>query len=134
MEPGTRAVAVLMYWHGMGRAEIGRTLGICEGTVLRRMEKARVDANLRRGISAPTELGRKSSALKLEGFRSGSLVAVSPVGRDRHKEVLWSCRCDCGNFTTRAAGKIKSRHVRFCSRLCPACAAKSASHVATREL
>lgn len=32
----------------------------------------------------------------LTGQRFGKLVAVKCVGRDRHKNALWLCDCDCG--------------------------------------
>lgn len=32
----------------------------------------------------------------LAGQRFGKLVAVECVGRDRHRNALWLCRCDCG--------------------------------------
>lgn len=35
----------------------------------------------------------------------GLLTALKPVSRDKHNNVLWLCRCDCGNETvTRGAG------------------------------
>mgnify|MGYP003298328344 CR=1 FL=1 len=33
----------------------------------------------------------------LTGQRFGKLVAVEIAGQDRHKNVIWRCKCDCGN-------------------------------------
>lgn len=35
----------------------------------------------------------------IAGQRFGSLVAIEPVGKDKHGTYKWKCRCDCGNDT-----------------------------------
>lgn len=35
-------------------------------------------------------------SIDLTGQRFGRLTAVEPEGRDKHGNVLWRCRCDCG--------------------------------------
>ena len=32
----------------------------------------------------------------LTGQRFGKLIALEPIGQDKHKNVIWLCRCDCG--------------------------------------
>jgi hypothetical protein len=32
----------------------------------------------------------------LRNKRFGKLVALKPLGLDKHKEMLWECKCDCG--------------------------------------
>ena len=32
----------------------------------------------------------------IRGVRFGRLVAIEPVGSNRHHKVLWRCLCDCG--------------------------------------
>ena len=34
---------------------------------------------------------------RLEGQRFGKLTVIEEAGRNKHKEVLWKCLCDCGN-------------------------------------
>ena len=41
------------------------------------------------------------------GHRFGRLVAVVPVGRNRWRNVLWRCKCDCGNLTVVSSSDIK---------------------------
>lgn len=33
----------------------------------------------------------------ITGQRCGKLLAIRPVGKDKHSNILWECRCDCGN-------------------------------------
>jgi hypothetical protein len=35
----------------------------------------------------------------LHGYRSGSLVAIKPVGKQTDGHFLWQCHCDCGQET-----------------------------------
>lgn len=38
------------------------------------------------------------------GQRFGRLTVIEEAGRDKHRNVIWKCRCDCGNesYVTRA--------------------------------
>lgn len=50
----------------------------------------------------------------LQGFRSGSLVALEPTEERLNREVAWLCRCDCGNEHLVARGNLKRRMVKSC--------------------
>lgn len=39
--------------------------------------------------------------------RFGRLIAIEPVGRDRHRNVLWRCECDCGKESIVRAADLK---------------------------
>ena len=41
------------------------------------------------------------------GQRFGNLVALNIIGRDKHRNVLWQCKCDCGNTSVVAASDLK---------------------------
>ncbi len=41
------------------------------------------------------------------GVRFGRLVALEPTGKDRHRNILWRCVCDCGKETTVSAAGLK---------------------------
>lgn len=55
--------------------------------------------------------------LNLEGQRFSRLVAVEDVGRNKHKQVLWRCKCDCGNETVVVATLLRQGHTRSCGCL-----------------
>lgn len=45
------------------------------------------------------------------GQRFGRLTVIKEAGRDKHRNVIWKCRCDCGNesyVTTADLKKTKS--------------------------
>ncbi len=48
------------------------------------------------------------------GQRNGRLVALEPVSRDRHHNVTWRFRCDCGNEHTAQAGSVRAGKIRSC--------------------
>lgn len=52
----------------------------------------------------------------LTGKRFGRLVAISYTTRKTKNgtEVLWRCRCDCGNEVTVTLGKLVSGHTKSC--------------------
>ena len=33
----------------------------------------------------------------LKGQKFGHLVAIKPVGKTKHGNLVWECKCDCGN-------------------------------------
>ena len=53
----------------------------------------------------------------LEGQRFGKLVAVECVGRDRHKNALWLCRCDCGREKVVVSRSLVSGNSKSCGCL-----------------
>lgn len=40
----------------------------------------------------------KGKIKDLTGQRFGKLVAIECIGTDRHKNAIWRCLCDCGNY------------------------------------
>lgn len=56
------------------------------------------------------------NAINLAGQRFGKLVALGPVGRKRH-EIIWECRCDCGNETTVITNSLRSGATQSCGCL-----------------
>lgn len=41
------------------------------------------------------------------GVRVGRLVGIEECGRDRFRNVLWRCKCDCGNETIVSSADLK---------------------------
>lgn len=52
--------------------------------------------------------------IDLTNFRSGLLVAIRPTEERLHGNVLWECRCDCGNVVKFTATKIHLGKVTHC--------------------
>jgi hypothetical protein len=52
----------------------------------------------------------------LAGQRFGRLEVIREAGRDMGGQVLWECRCDCGNVRTIRGNSLR-QHTRSCGRL-----------------
>ena len=52
--------------------------------------------------------------LELVGARFGKLVVVSEGRRDRWRNRLYECRCDCGETTYVKAANLRSENTRSC--------------------
>lgn len=50
----------------------------------------------------------------LTGKRFGRLVAVEKVGCNKHGNLRWLCRCDCGNEKIVTSGKLIQQRTRSC--------------------
>lgn len=50
----------------------------------------------------------------LTGQRFGRLVVVSENGRDKIQNVLWLCRCDCGNMVTVRGSMLRAGRSKSC--------------------
>ncbi|MGO5267407.1 hypothetical protein ACTQ1D_01835 [Parafannyhessea umbonata] len=50
----------------------------------------------------------------LEGKRFGRLTAIRCVGRNKWRDSIWECSCDCGNVTTVSEGHLKDGHTTSC--------------------
>lgn len=42
------------------------------------------------------------------GMRTNMLTIVKKLGRDKNRNILWECRCDCGQMVAVAANAIRS--------------------------
>ena len=40
--------------------------------------------------------------------RFGKIVCIKPLRINNHKEVVWLCKCDCGNFCEKSSGAFKN--------------------------
>lgn len=50
----------------------------------------------------------------LIGLRFGKLTVLEFVGKDKHRQSLFSCQCDCGNMVVVNGNKLKSNHTNSC--------------------
>jgi len=49
--------------------------------------------------------------------RYGRLIVLKQAGRDKHKQALWLCRCDCGNEITVRGSGLRGGHTQSCGCL-----------------
>lgn len=53
-------------------------------------------------------------AKDITGQRFGRLVALGPVVERKGGQIMWLCRCDCGNLTTIRSQGIRSGRTQSC--------------------
>lgn len=53
----------------------------------------------------------------ISGKRFGRLLAIEVVGKDKHRNSVWRCMCDCGNETFVACGSLTAGNIRSCGCL-----------------
>jgi len=70
-----------------------------------------------------TEL--KNRIIDRSGIRYGMLTAVEIVGRDKYRNVLWKCLCDCGEIVVADKSKLSGKN--------PSCGCVSRKQAAPRE-
>lgn len=55
--------------------------------------------------------------IDLSGQRFGRLTVIERAGSDKRKNVLWLCKCDCGNTTIVNRCSLKSGNTKSCGCL-----------------
>ncbi len=63
----------------------------------------------------------------LTGQKFGHLTAIKPVGKNKHGNILWECKCDCGNTKIFPGGKLTSGRATNCNCLTKLIKSKNAS-------
>lgn len=53
-------------------------------------------------------------ALDLTNKRFGKLIAVEKVGKDKSRNILWRCKCNCGNEVIVKACELNRGHCHSC--------------------
>ena len=75
-------------------------------------------ADLRRGVSKSCGcLNLESKQIDLTNQRFGKLIAIEPTEMRSGTQVVWKCKCDCGNECYIGAGNLKSGHTTSCGCL-----------------
>lgn len=58
---------------------------------------------------------RGARFVDMTGKRSGRLLVVSEAGRHgRSRQVMWRCRCDCGQETIVQGHRLRTGHTKSC--------------------
>ena len=50
----------------------------------------------------------------LSNKRFGKLTVIEYAGHNKHKHILWKCKCDCGNIVEVDTGALNSGHTKSC--------------------
>lgn len=48
------------------------------------------------------------------GKRFGKLIIIRRIGKDKHGNTLWKCKCDCGNEPIVSMGALTRGHTKSC--------------------
>lgn len=110
-----RNFKILEYQHdyqGMGRTYFFVECLLCGNKVWRRMDTVLNEDVVSCGCYNQEVNYIKS--LDLAGKRSGKLVAIEKLDRNKRGQVMWKCKCDCGNFTEVEATKFFRVHSCGC--------------------
>lgn len=54
------------------------------------------------------------SFINRTGKRYGRLKVIEIAGRNRHKQILWRCVCDCGNEIVTTSGSLQTGNTQGC--------------------
>lgn len=95
-----------------------------EYNVSRSMVNKRLDLgwDFEKALLTPKRNRDKKSLI---GLRFGKLTVLEFVGEDKHRQSLFSCRCDCGNLVVINGNKLKSNHTNSCGCYQKECARKN---------
>lgn len=68
---------------------------------------------LNSGFATSCGCAWRNSSVKAGG-RYGRLIALEPIEKRSNREVIWNCRCDCGNNVEVRANLLQNRQVESC--------------------
>ena len=54
-----------------------------------------------------------SRKLELQGQKFNKLTAIKENGKDKKGQVLWLCKCECGNFTNVRGTELYNGKIRL---------------------
>jgi len=66
---------------------------------------------------ANKNIHHKGSPLNLTGQKFGRLTAIKIIGKNKAKNNIWECKCECGNFVNVIAHNLVNGHTKSCGCL-----------------
>lgn len=69
------------------------------------------------GTDSYKEFKMSRNAQDLTGQKFGRLTVIKPIGKNSWGNVVWLCKCDCGQDHIVCASKLKDGHSRSCGCL-----------------
>ena len=70
--------------------------------------------NLRPGGTTSCGCEKGKNSLDLTGQRFGKLTAIKPTDERRNGNVMWECKCDCGNTMYVRVAALRSNRNQSC--------------------
>lgn len=55
--------------------------------------------------------------VNISNQRFGRLIAIEPLGSDKHHSIIWKCKCDCGNIVNVDGRSLRRGMTRSCGCL-----------------
>ena len=55
-----------------------------------------------------------NTAKPIYGQKFGKLTAIKPVGRTKHRSIIWLCKCDCGKNKEIPSASLRSGNSKSC--------------------
>lgn len=55
-----------------------------------------------------------TTAIDLVGQRFGKLVALNSTNKRSGRSMIWTCKCDCGDYTEVSASNLSNGHTKSC--------------------
>lgn len=50
----------------------------------------------------------------LNGLKFHKLTVIKPIGLNKHRKMVWLCKCDCGNETNVISAHLKNGNTKSC--------------------
>lgn len=66
--------------------------------------------------------------LDLTNKKFNKLTAIKPVGKNKTKNIIWRCKCDCGNYIEALVRNLRSGRVKSCG-----CIRKETSKITAKK-
>lgn len=73
--------------------------------------------SIKSGNSVSCGCQQKSKPKNLSGKRFGRLVAIRPIEQKKYRNIVWECKCDCGNTTNVSSSNLIAGHIQSCGCL-----------------
>lgn len=74
-------------------------------------------SSLRSGTSKCCGCIRPSAAKDISNMVFGRLTAIKPLHNNKYQNVVWQCKCECGNIVEHTASALLGGHVKSCGCL-----------------
>lgn len=50
----------------------------------------------------------------MTGLTFGKLYVIKDTGKRYNREIIWKCKCECGNFTEVRGGHLRNGQTKSC--------------------